>query len=240
MEKWHIQNPKLLENIKTSLLEHFPDLKVFIENEVVFIRGDLSLPESVDKFSIEIEFKDDYPDSVPVVKEIGGRIPHGERHTFTNGNCCLFVREEKWKHYPKGTKLIDFINNVVIPYFLAQTYFEITGQWLWGERGHGIYGILEFYEEELKTNDIKLIVRFIEYLAKPTLKKYRICYCGSMKKLQNCHYQTLKIYRERISPETAKDSLIMLFSELKRIENLPVAGQHAPNQNLSRQDIIST
>lgn len=219
MEKWHIQNPKLLEDVKTSLQENFPTLKVFVENDCVFVRGNLSLPENVDEFSIEIEFKNDYPDSVPTVREIGGRIPHGERHTFINGNCCLFVREEKWKHYPKGTKLTEFINNVVVPYFLAQGYFEVTGEWLWGERSHGIYGILEFYKEELKTNDINLIVKFIEYLAKPTLKKYRICYCGSRKKLQNCHFKVLKNYRDKISRDVAEDSLKILHLEIKRLSN---------------------
>ena len=66
-------------------------------------------------------------------------------------------------------------------------------------------------------------MRFIEYLAKPTLKKYRICYCGSKKKLQNCHYQTLKDYREKISQRIAKDSLTMWFTERKRLENVKIA-----------------
>ncbi len=219
MEKWHIQNPELLEEMNMSLQEHFPALNVSIENDVVFVRGNLSLPENVDEFSIEIELKDDYPNSVPIVREIGGRIPHGKRHTFTNGNCCLFVREEKWKHYPKGTKLIDFIENVVVPYFLAQSYFEITNKWLWGERSHGIYGIIEFYKEELKTDDLNLIVKFIEYLAKPTLKKYRICYCGSGKKLQKCHYNVLKNYRIKISQDVANDSLKLLDLEIRRLNN---------------------
>ena len=219
MEKWHTQNPELLEEMKMSLQEHFPALNVSVENDVVFVRGNLSLPENVDEFSIEIELKDDYPNSVPIVREIGGRIPHGERHTFTNGNCCLFVREEKWKHYPKGTKLLDFVKNVVVPYFLAQAYFEIEGEWLWGERSHEIYGILEFYKEELKTNDVNVIVRFIKYLAKATLKKYRPCYCGSNKKLQNCHYNILKTYRSKIDRETAIDSLKLLDLEIERLKS---------------------
>ncbi|MDQ3749454.1 MAG: hypothetical protein M3367_10670 [Acidobacteriota bacterium] len=215
----------MLEDVKKSIREKFPTLNIVVENDIVFIRGILLLPEDIDEFIIEIELLEDYPDSIPIVRETGGRIPHGKRHVFTHGDCCLFVREETWKHYPKGTTIIDFLNKIVVPYFLAQACFEITGKWLWGERSHDIYGILESYKEELKTNDIKLILRFIEYLAKSTLKKYRICYCGSKKKLQNCHYQTLKNYREKISQRIAKDSLILWFTELKRLENVKITEQ---------------
>ena len=219
MEKWYVKNPKLLEDVKNSVRENFPSLNILIENDKVFIRGLLLLPEEIDEFSIEIELLEDYPDSVPIVRETGGRIPYGERHVFTHGDCCLFVREETWKHYPKDTTIIDFLNKVVVPYFLAQAYFEVEGKWLWGERSHDIYGIIESYKEELKTNDTNLILRFIQYLAKPTLKKYRICYCGSKKKLQNCHYQTLKNYRGKISKEIAEESLMMLLSEIERLKN---------------------
>ena len=154
MEKWYITNPKLLEDVKKSVRENFPTLNVLVENDIVYIRGVLLLPEGIDEFIIEIELLEDYPKSVPIVRETGGRIPYGKRHVFTHGDCCLFVREETWKHYPKGTTIIDFLNKVVVPYFLAQAYFEITGKWLWGERSHDIYGIIESYKEELKTNDI--------------------------------------------------------------------------------------
>ncbi len=223
MEKWYVKNPKLLEDVEKSVRENFPTLNVLIESDKVFIRGILLLPEDVDEFFIEIELLEDYPASVPIVREIGRRIPHGKRHVFIHGDCCLFVREETWKHYPKGTTMIDFLNKIVVPYFLAQAYFEVTGKWLWGERSHDIYGIIEFYKEELKTNDTNLILRFIQYLAKPTLKKYRVCYCGSKKKLQNCHYQTLKNYKGKISQKIATDSIMMWFTEIERLEHLKIA-----------------
>jgi hypothetical protein len=104
---------------------------------------------------------------------VNGHIPRfgentGDRHLFTNGNCCLFVKEETWKYYPKGTTIADFIKDTITYYFLNQTYYELTGNWLWGERSHGFFGIIEFYQDELQTNDLKLIISFIQYLAKGT------------------------------------------------------------------------
>lgn len=214
MEKWYITNPKLFEDVKRSIRENFPTLTVVVENDIVFIRGILLLPEEIDKFIIEIELLEDYPESVPVVRETGKRIPHGERHVFMHGDCCLFVNEEKWKHYPKETTIIDFINKIVVPYFLAQSYFEIKGKWLWGERSHGAKGILEFYQEELNTKDFRVIIQFINYLAKSTIKRNRICYCGSNKKLQHCHFLQLSKYRSVISSDTAKFTLRIIAAEV--------------------------
>lgn len=228
MIRWQHNTPELFEEMRSSLQKNFPSLQVITESDVVFIRGTLFIFDDeqieLDRYSIKIKLLPDYPDSVPVVREIGGRIPRpgensGDRHLFTNGNCCLFVKEETWKYYPKGMTIVDFIKNIVTYYFLNQTYYELTGKWLWGERQHGIYGIIEFYQEELKSKDLKLIVAFIQYLAKTTIKKNRPCYCGSRKKLQNCHYRVLNNYRGKINPEIAKTSLLLLETELEKIRN---------------------
>lgn len=217
MKQWYLENPKLLDEVKTSVKAHFPTLHVIMENNVVFIRGTLHLPEEIDYYSIEIELLADYPESVPLVRETGGRIPHtGERHIWTSGICCLFVAEETWKYYPKGTTILEFIEKVVTAYFINQTHFELTGKWLWGERSHGLTGILEFYREELKTDDLFLIYRFIEHLAKVNVKKQWVCYCGSKKKFQHCHYRQLLEYRQKIKPEIAKYSLSVFNFELKK------------------------
>lgn len=217
MKVWFKDNPVLLEEVRSAIAKHFPTLHVVIENDAVFIRGTLHLPEKIDYYSIEIELLNDYPESVPLVRETGGRIKHiAERHIYTNGNCCLFVAEETWKYYPKGTTIIDFINKIVTAHFINQTHFELTGKWLWGERSHGIDGILEFYEEELKTNNLILIYKFIEHLAKVVVKKHWACYCGSKKKFQNCHYRQLLEYRKKIKPEIARKSLSLINNELEK------------------------
>ena len=226
MKIWHKENSKLLDIVKISIDKHFPTLHIIFENDVMFIRGALHLTEINDFYSIEIELSHSYPDKLPFVRETGGRIPHiGERHIFMNGNCCLFVEEETWRYYPKGMSLVEFIQKIVMGYFMNQSYFEHTGKWLWGDRSHGISGILEFYKEELKTNDLKLIYAFIEYLAKETLKKHRICYCGSNKKLQDCHFLQLKDYREKIKTDTARMSLHLFDVELEKYKQLRFAEQ---------------
>lgn len=220
MKIWHKQNPELLEAVKNSIEENFSTLHFVMENDVVFIRGALHLPELNDFYSIEIELLPDYPKSVPLVREIGGRIPrNGTRHIWTTGNCCLFVEEETFKYYPEGTTTKDFIQKIVIGHFINQKHFELTGKWLKGDRSHGIEGKLEFYEEELETKNRYIIFRFIQNLAKDYIRDYQICFCGSKKKLGNCHLRLLREYRKKIKPEIARKTLILWSLEFEKNVN---------------------
>lgn len=217
MKIWHKENPKLLEALKKSIEENFPTLHFVMEKDVVFIRGALHLPELNDFYSIEIELLPDYPKSVPLVREIGGRIRrNGIRHIWTSGDCCLFVEEETFRYYPEGTTIKDFIQKIVTGHFINQKHFELTGKWLNGDRSHGIEGKLEFYEEELKTKNRYAIFRFIQSLAKDHIKDYQICFCGSRKKLGNCHFRFLKEYRKKIKPEIARKTLYLWNLELEK------------------------
>lgn len=191
----------------------YPTLHLTIENETVYIRGSLFLTETatkqeIDRYSIEIEIPVDYPKSIPKVREIGDKIPKIiDRHINIDGTACLFIPEERWKYYPKGASIVDFIAGPISQFFMSQSYFEITGNWLFGQRKHGIGGLLEFYSEILGTTNILVIRKFVEYLIKPKVKGHWHCYCGSQKLLRHCHLKKVFEYRSKISVETTRESL---------------------------------
>jgi hypothetical protein len=179
----------------------------------VYIRGslflyDLERGQEIDRYTIEVELLPDYPKSIPLVREVDGRIPRiASRHINADGTACLFVPDERWRHYPESASIVDFIGGPVHQFFLGQSYFEITGQWLFGQRSHGIVGLLEYYAEILETKKFKVIYNFISYLSKPQIKGHWPCYCQSGKRLRNCHLKKVFEYRSKISIETAHDSL---------------------------------
>jgi hypothetical protein len=200
----------------------------------VYIRGvlpirDLTTGEEIDRYLIEIELPNDYPKGVPVVREKGGRIPRIiDRHIYENdGTCCLFVLDEQWKHYPEGATLVEFINGPVYQYFLSQSYFELTGKWLFGERGHGIVGILEYYSEELGTNDPKFILGFLDYLSLKVVKGHWDCFCGSGKRLRHCLFSKLLEMRGKIPPLIAQSSLANVVAELKWLQRARLQSEQA-------------
>jgi len=213
--------------VRRLIRSHFPTLLVQIEDLAVFVRGvlpivDLTTGAEIDRYLIEIELPADYPKSVPRVREKGERIPKDiDHHIFPNdGTCCLFVRDEQWRHYREGITILEFISGPVYQYFLSQSHFELAGKWLFGERGHGIWGILEYYSDELGSRDLKFILGFLDYLSKPVVKGHWNCFCGSGKRLRGCHFQKLLEMRERTPHLVALDSLIKIRTTLTQLERI--------------------
>lgn len=220
---WFKINPGLLEEIKKEIECDYPNLHIYVENETVFIRGSFPITfenEILDRYQVEIEFPIDYPDSVPIVHEIGGRIPRtANSHMISvTGQCCLFLPDERWKAYPKGSSFLDFLNGPVRNFFLGQTMVRLGQPWPFGEHAHGIKGILEYYKSLFGTEDLVTILNYLNYISKPVIKGHWPCPCRSGKLLRKCHFERLIDLRLKIPPETAKESLLKILVALKEIK----------------------
>jgi hypothetical protein len=220
VKRWHIINPNLYQDVEQSINKAYPSLHIYIEDEIVYIRGNLVLRaldnREIDHYAIEIQLPDNYPVGVPIVKEVGGRIPkNSDRHFSKVGTteeaACLFLPDERFKYWPLGATIIKFIEGPVKSFFLWQTDYDLNnGKSTFGQRGHGINGIIEFYSEEIGTNDKGVIIRFLEYLVKNEVKGHWLCYCGSGEKMRNCHFDKLKELRAKILTDDALKSLAFL------------------------------
>lgn len=208
MKLWFLKNPPLLNQVKNLIAKNYPDLRVCTFADKVTLRGSFPVYVNstvVDRFNVEIELPGNYPEGVPLVWEIGGRIPRvSDRHIIEKtGIACLFLREERWKYYPLGSTVLDFLKGPVNDYFLWQTEFELTGQPKLKARPHGIDGIVEFYKEELQTEDIKAIRNCIDYLRRDT-KGHWPCYCNSGKNLSGCHFDKFMELKKKIPLKVAE------------------------------------
>ena len=219
---WHRVNPTLFERIKAEVESAYPNLHFYIENGVVFVRGSFPIIHEnkiLDRYSIEIEFPHDYPKSVPIVREVGGRIPRtADYHMSKTGEACLFLPDERWQVNPLDATFLDFLNGPVRNFFLGQTLVSLGESWPFGQWAHGVSGIHEYYASLLGTYDLSSIIRYLECLSKPKVKGHWDCPCGSGKRLRNCHFGQLLDLREKISPQVARHSLILLASSILRKE----------------------
>lgn len=90
----------------------------------------------------------------------------------------------------------------MISYFYAQSNFEKTGDWIWGERSHGTLGLLESYLEnrdgKQNVNQIKEYIYYIKQLndsgpfiqalcQKDEIKGHVQCFCRLQLRFRNCH-----------------------------------------------------
>lgn len=162
----------------------------------------------IDNCKVKITIASDYPESFPVVYEVGGRAEKvGEKwgrkdlrdvhFNPQDGTLCLCVRQEQKKKFPPGSDFIDFIELLVIPYFYGLVYFEENGRWPWKEYSHGVLGLLEYYAEttEVSVDKIRETTDFIQVY--PNQKKLRQqiknwhdefrCLCGSRDIFSHCH-----------------------------------------------------
>jgi len=129
-----------------------------------------------------------FPNELPIVKDIEKKIDN-KFHKNANDVLCLACDTEiilDLKSRENAT-ICDFIERYLLPYLYSYTYFKKYGKTPFGDRSHGSEGIIEFYKDYFKLEDIDIAFLFLEYMS---LKKYRghnLCLCGSGKKLRNCH-----------------------------------------------------
>jgi hypothetical protein len=215
---------------KTWLKNNYPELKIkkegLIKGDLVFCMkynektserrilnpSEYSSKNGLikDRYKIEIYLN---KKTIPEVKETAGRIEKNAKKTGKKigdlhlnedtKTACLCSPLEIKQYLPEGFILKDFFNNLLIPFFYAQSFFEINGRWpLWGEYSHGINGILESFgnlsNKEVTDEIIKICLlvlkrsenkeKYIEMLSKKgEIKGHWNCICGSGKKFRKCH-----------------------------------------------------
>lgn len=206
---WYKKKPDFYLAEQKIIQERFPTLQYQEIGGKVFLLGVLKLNHSYkneqieDSYAIEIEFPDDYPESLPKVREVGGRKESiakareikdiGDLHFNIDGSACLCPRVLEKKKFPPGSNIETFLEELVCPFFYALSFFEKHGRFPWGEYSHGDKGVLEAYSEYLGIDDLSFLIRCVWLLAKNgPIKGHWGCPCGSHEKFRKCHPEILR------------------------------------------------
>lgn len=218
---WHRNNRVLFEKEIAEVKAAFPQLHFHVVNDVVLLRGTYLVVhdgEEVDRFSIEIELSQNHPESLPVVREVGGRIPrHADRHVnAADGTACVLLPDEQWRLWPKGSSLRAYLDGPLRNYFLGQIAVELGQPWPFGEWKHGADGIIQYYAELVGSDDPNVIADFLDCLRAKKTKGHWPCPCGNGRRLRDCHQDFLRDLREKIPCRVADESLERLCSHLRK------------------------
>ncbi len=213
MRTWHERDPTLVEQIRDDLRARQPNLHLFIgANAGAVIKGTFAVRSPagavLDRFQIVIELFDDHSRSLPIVREVGGRIPWREDfHVERDGRACVLLPDDRWRCFPEGAPLRQFLDGPLHDYFLGQSLVALGEDWPFGGWGHGAEGIIQYYKQLLETDDPKTILRFLQVMAKLNLKLHLPCPCGSGNKIKKCCTARVIEMRRRIPPAIARKSL---------------------------------
>lgn len=217
---WFERSPDLVDEIRKALSTRYRTLHLYIDGGEAEIRGSIPVVHAdreLDRYQVRIVFPSDYPKSVPIVFEIGGRIPHlpdyhvipaGNRETSKVGSCCLFVDEDRWAAWPAGSAFENFLEDPVRNFFLSQTHFRETGRWPegWEPRGHGEQGIFEAYRDHLGAVDDATVLRYMWTISHREIKGHWPCPCGSGNKIKQCsHRDEIRNLQTKIPSELVRD-----------------------------------
>ena len=204
-----------LAALQRDIESKYPDIRVIEKNGGLVARGSFPIADDdgiIDRFLIELEIPNNYQDSVPVLREIGGRIPwHADRHTNHDGIACPIVPEE-WLLRADQNSIMNFLEGPVRNFFIGQILVEQGKDWPFGERDHGKAGLIQSYGELIGVSDEFTVRRYLDCLSRTTLKGHWDCPCGSTKRLRHCHLETLKALRQTIPPRIARQALMRLGS----------------------------
>ena len=195
--------------VQHALATHQPELTASRTDKIIIIDGlfVVSGPAGpFDSYRIRAGVTSDFPAEEPVVFEEGGRIPRiADRHIFPkDGNCCLGVWEE-WLLTAQDHRFESFLTGPMHDYFVSQTYYEVHGEWPFGERSHGRLGVLEAYADLLEiVRDEETITAYLHLLSRQTIKGHTLCPCGSGRRLRQCHSTDLQRLSRKIPAQMAK------------------------------------
>lgn len=217
---WFDKNPLAMQTLERILRSKYPTLHAFVEDGVCVVRGSYSVMDGdqvIDRYDLQIVLPSDYPASLPLVWETGGRIPReADRHVFPDPGClCLGVPLALWIQLKGDFSLPTILDIPVRNYLIGNSLVERGEPWPHGDHSHGVDGILEFYRDLLGTSDPMKLAKFLLDVVKGKVRGHWACPCGSGNIIRNCHKEAIDGLR-KIPDGIVAQTGCMILDEIDR------------------------
>ena len=168
------------------------------EIDQVIIRGVLSFEASYkdlesieDWFEIEVRIPNEYPDVLPEVVELQGKVVSNYEHLNSDGTFCLAVPIAEQLAFKKEPTLLGFVNNLVVNYLYSYCYWRQHREYPFDDSPHGLEGFVDYYEKLFETELSPELFSGIERIIKHGYRGHHPCPCGSGKIVRKCHKQVV-------------------------------------------------
>ncbi|MBK9584873.1 MAG: hypothetical protein IPO55_03025 [Alphaproteobacteria bacterium] len=203
-------------------------LKNVVErDDGIVVSGPLPFEASADgletiteSFEIELTIPYDFPESLPRVRETGGRIGADYEHRNASGTLCLAVPVEQRRIFLENPTLLGFVNRLVIPYLYGYCYFKTHGRHPFDEAAHGYEGILRHYVDTLGLRDDLSALTVISFLLEHGYRGHHDCPCGNGKRVRACHGPALLALHQAHNSQSLRTDFVAIFELcFKQYEN---------------------
>lgn len=208
----------------TELLQHYPDLKIISQkdNEViaagnisVFMKHPMYILRKTYGIKIVIPLNSE---ELPYVVDKDNYISKSYHHYYSTGKLCLETDSAIRLRFVDGFDLVAWMTEYVETYFFSYEYYMRYNYFPFGERSHGLDGVLQTYLDVFKTKDPYAVLRIMSYISLSPYRGHNNCPCGSNLKLRNCHGETiLPFFTHPKKKEILKNDYEIICEEVKRL-----------------------
>ena len=214
---WSVRRPELAL-MADQFQRTYPTLHFVERSAQVFMKGSFPISDEgniLDWYQIEVEFQPDYPESLPIVRETGGRIPRTpDRHVNPqDGSLCVGIPDSFWMDGTARAPLASFMEGPVRTFLLCNSMVENGDRWPFGEWEHGGTGLLRYYSQLLSIPDPRRVLALLECATKTLPKGHLPCPCKSGRNFRRCHAQVVREVQQRIPNLALRHSLLLIQQE---------------------------
>lgn len=135
-------------------------------------------------------------EKLPYVLDIDNQIDESYPHRYTDGQLCLETDAAIRICFLAGFDLEIWMRDFVEPYYFSYEYYQRYGVFPFGERAHGIEGVLQTYGEYFNEPDYVKVFRLMEFIQFGQYRGHLPCPCGSGEKTRSCHGKFIKKFFE--------------------------------------------
>lgn len=181
-----------------SLLQIYDKLHIEKEsNEEIILSGEILVNRTSLSYHVynAYEIKIHIPlksDELPYIFDAGNAIDSNYSHQYKDGSLCLETDAAVRIRFIDGFDLVSWMQEFVEPYFFSYEYYQRFGCFPFGERSHGIEGVLQSFGDVFQETDNTKVCKILKVIYRDRYRGHLPCPCGSGKKMRACHGDSIK------------------------------------------------
>lgn len=173
-----------------SLLQIYDKLHIEKEsNQEIILTGEILVNRTASSYTlykiyhieVHIPFESD---KLPYVFDIGNAIDSNYNHQYKDGPLCLETDFAIRIRFVDGLNLVSWMQEFVEPYFFSYEYYQRFGCFPFGERSHGIEGVLQSFGDVFQETDNIKVCKILMFIYSDRYRGHLPCPCGSGKNIR--------------------------------------------------------
>lgn len=156
---------------------------------------------------------------LPLILDIRNQIDNGYPHRYTNGKFFLETDTNIRIRFIDGFSLEAWMSEYVETYFFSYEFYQRYGEFPFGERGHGLNGIIQTYSDFFNEVDRSKTTKIMSSISNGKYQGHTLCPCESGQKLRSCHGPyIMKFYTDNLLTKIIRRDFFLVTGDSSKIQ----------------------